>query len=54
METLPSSFLGYNKKAVHELIKEKNNKLKTQQSDINYLRTENLKLKKQLKTKIKG
>jgi len=50
METIPSSFLGYNKKAVNQLIKQKNEKLKTQQSDINYLRTENTKLKKKLKT----
>ena len=51
MENIPSSFIGYNKNAVKELIKQKNSQLKSQQEDIDYLRQENLKLKKKLKTK---
>ena len=51
MENIPSSFLGYNKDAVKELINKKNSLLKTQQEDINYLRKENLKLKKKLEPK---
>ena len=51
MENIPSSFLGYNKNAVNELIKQKNYQLKSQQQDIDYLRQENLKLKNKLKNK---
>ena len=45
--TIPSSFMGYNKSYVNNLINEQNNKLNTQQNDINYLRNENKKLKEQ-------
>ena len=48
-KNIPSSFIGYNKQAVEEILKEKNALLKTQKEDINYLRNENKKLKKQLK-----
>lgn len=53
MENLPSSLIGYNKDAVESLIKQKNLKLETQQADIDYLRTENKKLRKQLKSNSK-
>jgi len=53
MENIPSSFLGYNKKAVLEIISKKNKQLKTQQEDISYLRTENTELKRKLKSKNK-
>ena len=46
---IPSSLMGYNKQAVHQILNEKNTLLKTQEGDINYLRNENHKLKKQLK-----
>lgn len=46
MENIPSSFLGYNKEAVNAIMKEKNEKLATQQNDINYLRSELMKLEK--------
>ena len=49
MNNIPSSFMGYNKQAVDEIIKEKDNKLVTQQEDINYLRGEILKLEKNSK-----
>ena len=48
-KTIPSSLIGYDKECVNEIIKQKNNILKTQQKDIDYLRQENLNLKKQLK-----
>ena len=45
---IPSSFMGYNKNAVDELINKKNSQLNIQQQDINYLRNENSKLKQQI------
>lgn len=50
MEKIPSSFIGYNKQAVHEIIKQKDDKLSTQQKDINYLRDEILKLERTVKS----
>ena len=37
-KNIPSSFMGYNKTAVNNIIKEKDTRLETQQNDINYLR----------------
>ena len=51
MEKIPSSFIGYNKTVVKDLINQKNNLLKTQQKDIDYLRQENKKLKSKIKSK---
>ena len=51
MDKLPSSFIGYNKQAVDNLLNQKNQLLKTQQKDIDYLRQENTKLKSRLKPK---
>ena len=44
---IPTSFIGYNKDAVNEIIKQKDSKLSTQQKDIDYLRkqVENLEKK---------
>ncbi len=35
---IPTSFIGYKKEVVNEIIKEKDNKLSVQQKDIDYLR----------------
>ena len=35
---IPTSFIGYKKEVVNEIIKEKDNKLSVQQKDIEYLR----------------
>ena len=43
---IPSSFIGYNKKTVDELLKEKDSLLETQRQDIEYLRRELSKLQK--------
>ena len=51
MENIPSSLIGYNKDAVDNLLNKKNNLLRTQQKDIEYLRQENKKLKSKLKTR---
>lgn len=48
MEKIPSSLLGYNKKTVDNILKEKNSKLNCQQNDIEYLRSEITKLEKRL------
>jgi len=48
-ENIPSSFIGYNKNTVKQILNQKNQLLKTQKEDIDYLRQENLKLKKQVK-----
>lgn len=53
MNNIPSSFMGYNKQAVNQIIKEKDNKLSLQQEDINYLRNEILRLEKTIKNKKK-
>lgn len=53
MENIPSSFMGYNKRSVNELIKQKDDKLKTQQQDIDYLRNQISKLEKTAKKKSK-
>lgn len=53
MENIPSSFIGYNKRSVNEIIKQKNDKLKTQQQDINYLRNQITRLEKSAKKKSK-
>ena len=45
--SIPSSFIGYNKSVVDQLLKEKDGRLKTQQEDINYLRKELLDAKRQ-------
>lgn len=50
MENIPSSFMGYNKQAVNELIQKKDSILSTQKKDINYLRNEITRLEKQIKT----
>lgn len=48
MEKIPSSLLGYDKKTVDNILKEKNSKLNCQQNDIEYLRSEITKLEKRL------
>ena len=48
-KAIPSSLIGYDKNSVNEIIKQKNKLLQIQQNDIDYLRKENLKLKKQIK-----
>lgn len=53
MNNIPSSFMGYNKQTVNQIIKEKDNKLSLQQEDINYLRNEILRLEKTVKNKKK-
>lgn len=53
MENIPSSFMGYNKDAVNDIITEKDNKLKTQQNDINYLRGQIEELENRMNTKSK-
>ena len=50
---IPSSFIGYKKASVNQILNEKNKLLETQNQDIEYLRNENKKLKKQLKIKNK-
>lgn len=54
MDNIPSSFIGYNKQAVDEIIKQKDNKLNTQQKDIDYLRNEILRLEKDALAKSKN
>lgn len=54
MENIPSSFMGYNKQAVNELIQKKDSILSTQKKDINYLRNEITRLEKQIKTSEKS
>lgn len=49
MEKIPGSFFGYKKQVVDDMIKERDNKLKTQQKDINYLRKELINEKKKTK-----
>ncbi|MBQ7466551.1 MAG: hypothetical protein IJS74_00605 [Clostridia bacterium] len=39
-QTIPSSFMGYNKDAVRKLLQEKDELLETQRQDIEYLRKE--------------
>ena len=51
MENIPSSFIGYKKEVVDDIINQKNSKLSTQQKDINYLRNEINKLEKSIQTK---
>lgn len=53
MNNIPSSFIGYNKQAVNQIIKEKDNKLSLQQKDIDYLRNEILRLEKSSNSKKK-
>lgn len=53
MDNIPSSFIGYNKQAVNEIIKQKDDKLSLQQKDINYLRNEILRLERTVKNKKK-
>lgn len=50
MENIPSSFIGYKKEVVDDIINQKNSKLSTQQKDINYLRNEINKLEKSIQT----
>lgn len=54
MENIPSSFIGYNKQAVDSIIKQKDDKLSSQQKDINFLRDEILKLEKTVKSNKKN
>lgn len=49
MENIPSSFMGYNKETVDEILSQKNSKLNLQQEDINYLRKEISRLEKSIK-----
>lgn len=49
MRNIPSSFIGYNKQAVDNIIKQKDDKLSMQQKDINFLRDEILRLEKTVK-----
>jgi len=49
MDNIPSSFMGYNKEKVNEIINQKDNLLSTQKEDINYLRNEISRLEKQIK-----
>ena len=51
MENIPSSLIGYSKTAVNNIIMQKNNQIKTQQDDIDFLREENKRLKIKLKLK---
>ena len=51
MEKIPSSFMGYKKEIVEEIINKKDALLFTQRQDINYLRTEIDKLEKSLNEK---
>ena len=51
MEKIPSSFMGYKKEIVEEIINKKDALLLTQRQDINYLRTEIDKLEKSLNEK---
>ena len=51
MENIPSSLIGYNKEAVNDIIMQKNNQLKTQQQDIDFLREENKRLRRKLKSR---
>ena len=51
MENIPSSLIGYNKEAVNNIIMQKNNQLETQQKDIDFLREENKRLKRKLKSR---
>lgn len=53
MNNIPSSFIGYNKQAVNEIIKQKDDKLSLQQKDINFLRNEIERLEKTVKNKKK-
>ena len=48
MQNIPTSFIGYQKEMVNQIIAEKDNRLKTQQEDINYLRSEVSKLEKKV------
>ena len=48
MEKIPSSFMGYNKQYVNEIINQKDRLLLTQKQDINYLRSEIDKLEKKI------
>ena len=48
MKNIPSSFMGYNRQSVNKIIKDKDDKLNTQQKDIDYLRGEITKLEKQI------
>jgi len=50
MENIPSSFIGYNKQAVNDIIEKKDSLLSTQKKDINYLRNEITRLENQIKT----
>lgn len=54
MENIPSSFIGYNKQAVDTIIKQKDDKLSSQQKDINFLRDEILRLEKTVKSNKKN
>ena len=48
MENIPSSFIGYNKTIVNDILNQKDTILNTQQNDINYLRNEISRLEKNI------
>ncbi len=47
MDNLKTGLFGYKKSQVNSLIKQKEDIIKTQQKDIDYLRAENSKIKQQ-------
>lgn len=47
MDNLKTGLFGYKKNQVNSLIKQKEDIIKTQQKDIDYLRAENSKIKQQ-------
>lgn len=49
MEKIPSSFIGYNKHYIDNLLNEKDTLLSTQKQDICYLRSEVERLEKKIK-----
>lgn len=51
MEKIPTSFMGYKKQAVNDILKEHERVNNTQKQDIKYLRSEISRLEKQLKNK---
>ena len=48
MEKIPTSFMGYRKDVVKEIINQKDTLLESQQRDIEYLRNELSKLEKRV------
>lgn len=53
MGNIPTSFMGYNKQIVDDILTKKDFELNTQQKDINYLRNEISRLEKNTNTSSK-